>query len=556
MLLMAVLPSVGQAYARDKQAIEWKEWVLIGLLFVGGLAARTINLGSVPYLMDQDEAKFATEGAELRVENFLATPFEPGVDSHPRIYQLMISVAVGLFGPTLAAARLPSAILGALGVPAVYLLGREIYGWRTGLVAALFMLPWAYHVQFSRLSMNQPADPLFATLAFYFLLRGLRRGALVDFMASGIVLGVAQMFYLGGRLAPFVMVSYLVYQALRDRQVVTRYWRQLLLIPFAALIITLPQNFYLYHFGQQISTRTDKSVLINGELARNIAQGGAQLRTYLLGQFQGAYTALIANSDRSGWYGRGSPVLGPVGGPLLVLGVLVTLAALWKYPKYCIPLGWSVTIITVMNALATSPPQYERFYPAVSAFALLVGLGAATIGVAFASVFKQPELRHRVTLMIGVLLCVANLAFYMFDYVPAKAYLANRPNWITNRIASQMIESTKAGRYVVLVGGWASEVQNTVVITYFMSGQQYTYLDQPLDPNQAGWWKPDAYKKPLTFIIAKSRSPDLEPISATWPGGTVREVHLSEDDSIVFYTYDVDLTIDKKPVTAAALNVP
>jgi|GEM_PF-721870 len=539
-LIMAALPSEGQPYARDKDPIKWREWLVIGALLIGALAMRAVNVGSVPYLMDQDEAKFADEGAALEKLAFQATPFEPGVDSHPRIYMMMISVMVGLIGPTLTAARLPSAIMGALGIPAVYLLGREIFGRRLALVAALFMMAWSYQIAFSRLSMNQPADPLFATLAFYFLLRGLRRGAIVDYMASGIFLGVAQMFYLGGRLAPFVMVAYLVYQGIREPQLIKRQWRALLIVPIAALIVILPQNFYLLYFHEPLSTRADKSILLNGEFQNYITQGGHILTDYVNTQIKLGFGALIASSDRSGWYGRGSNLMGLFGGPLLILGVIACVFMLWKYPKWCIPIGWGFTIIVAMCVLGISPPQYERYYPGVSAYALLAAAGVLVVATALTKVLQRPRLLTPILIVLGVLVCVGNFSYFMFDYVPTRGYIANRPNWLTNRIASQMQMEMKSGHYVVLVGGGSSDVQRTVVTEYFMIHSVYSYIDTPLSDAFTAPNSGIVYNKPIAFIVAPQRQTDLFAIGQLFPNGKTYEVRLDEDNSIAFYLYEVD----------------
>ncbi len=540
-MILAVLPSEGQPYAKDKNPIGKREWALIGVLLLAALGLRVVNLGSVPYLMDQDEAKFANEGATLYQQvNFQATPFEPGVDSHPRIFMMMISVSVGLLGPTLFAARLPSAIMAALCIPALYLLGREIFGWRLALVASLFMLPWSYQILFARLSMNQPADPLFATLAFYFLLRGLRRGAVVDFVASGIFLGVAQMFYLGGRMAPVAMLGYLIFQFIRDRKVITRQWRALILVPIALLIITLPQNFYLLYFQEPFSTRADKSVLLNGELQHYLNLGGDTLRNYVEDQVRYSFGALISTGDRSGWYGRGSNLMGLLGSPLIILGIIASFLMLWKFPKWCIPIGWGFTIILVMSTLGISPPEYERFYPGTSAYSLLVALGVLMVALAITRVIHKPELVNRLVLALGVLLFIGNLAYLTLDYIPSRGYIRNRPNWVVNRIASQMVDETNAGRYVVMVGGGLSEVQNADVVKYFMSGKAYTYLDMPVD---AGVETPGSgidFSKPLTFVVAAQRGTDMSTLLALLPGGTSYEVHLDQDGSLVFFLYKVD----------------
>jgi hypothetical protein len=56
------------------------------------------------------------------------------------------------------------------------------------------------HIHFSRLGINNIAEPLFAVLAFGFLARGFRDNRPLDYALAGAMLGLTQYFYEGGRL--------------------------------------------------------------------------------------------------------------------------------------------------------------------------------------------------------------------------------------------------------------------------------------------------------------------------------------------------------------------
>ncbi len=533
--VIAVWPREEEPRQRDDAPLQRWEYGLLVALFLGAFLLRGLYLDKVPPLLDQDEALFAGEGATIRQENFLVTPFEPGMHSHPRLYQALIGVSTALFGQTLPGARMPSAILGALCIPALYLLGREMGGWRMGLVASMFALPWAFHVQFSRLSMNQPGDPLFATLSFYFLLRGLRRGAAADYALSGIMLGIAQLFYHGGRLAVPVMLAYLVWLWLRERPLIARQWRLILIVPLAFFVTTLPQNYYLLYFQQPLSTRYDPNILLGGQLKSVIDRGG-DVREYLTNQVRYSFLALVSTNDQGGWYGRGSNLMGPFGGPLLIIGALMSLLILWKHPRWSLPLGWSLAVIVVGSTLSISPPQYQRYYPAVSAFAVLVGMGVMSAAQGIASSLKQPALGSRLALAAGAVLMLANLFFYVGVYVRAGNYLQNRGDWATNRTAREMVSGYQTGRQVVLVGAFATGVENTLVVQFFMSGKKYINVDVNADI-QASLEKFEP-KKPYLFVVAPERKDDLTWLQATFPGGTTYNVTLAEDGSLAFYAYE------------------
>lgn len=553
-LVLAVLPKSGQPYAPDKQRITRREWVLIGVLLVLAAIPRITELGTVPYLFDQDESKFAQEAAELWQGRLIENPFAPGIDSHPRIFTTLVALAVGWLGPTIAAARLPAAIAGLLGIPAVYLLGREIYGKRVGLVAALFTVPWVLQVFFSKQGMNQPFDPLFATLAFYFMLRGLRRRALIDFMLSGIFLGHAQMYYLGGRLVPFVMVSYLVYQWLRDRpqpidrRVLAGQLRNLLLIPLAGFIVTLPMHFHLFYYKQPLSTRADKNIFLAGEFAAKVEQGRDVLLNYLKDQVVLTFNGLYVTQDRSGWIGSGAPLMGPFGAPLLILGVICTLLLLWKRPRWVIALGWAFTVIMVTGVAGTYPPFYERYYPAVAALALLVGAGAAAIGAAAERASGRPNMANRVTVGIGIFLLVGGMLFYYVDFVPAKKYINNEPNHLINDVTKRALVSSDAGRYPVLLIQWNTEVFDSPVFRYLMFGRPFKITDRPVSEFDQIEWTAEATQRPVSFFLGHSRLIELGQLRDMYPDGNLTVVYNPiKPAEIAYYIYDAPTPLNLPP---------
>ncbi len=534
-LVRSVTPRQGEAFSPDDRSLQRRDWTLLIVLFVVGLLIRTIDLNAIPAVFDQDEALFAGDGAHIRFNRqFMVTPFEPGVQSHPRLFQTLIGFTSGIFGQNALGARLPAALLGALGIPAIYLLGRELLGWQTGLIAAVFALSWPLHVQFSRLSMNQPADPLFATLAFYFLLRGLRLGRAVDYVLSGIMLGVTQFFYLGGRLAPFVMLAYLLFLMLRCRQSVLKQWRLLILIPVAALIVTLPQNIYLLTFRLPLTTRADKNIFVIGQF--NLAVQVGDTTNYMLSQFRTAFTGLFSSQDRGGWYGTSSNLMGPAAGALLLLGVLFSLLVLWKKPTLSLPLGWSLAVIIVGSVFSISPPQYQRYFPSVSALAILVAMGINLAALSISHLIVPSKWANRLALGIGCALFTANLLFFVTVYVPEKTYLANRPNWVVNQLAKDVVAAADRGYQINLLTKTGSGVTNSAVIQYMMMGRVYKNLKDPLT-DDVRLEVPEA-GKPFIYFVPIDRQPELAVIIRQLPGGNLSSVYLPEDGSLGYLKYE------------------
>jgi len=142
----------------------------------------------------------------------LLLPFS-SVAAFPYLYPFMEWNAVQVFGHTLVGLRVVSAGFGVLGVLALYLLARELFDKKTALIAAALLAVFPPHLQFSRLGLNNIADPFFGTMMLYFIMRGLRRPDAIrlNFAWAGAMLGLTQYFYEGGRLLfPALVIGWLL----------------------------------------------------------------------------------------------------------------------------------------------------------------------------------------------------------------------------------------------------------------------------------------------------------------------------------------------------------
>lgn len=532
-LLAAAAPA-----EHDDHPLRAAEYGLIAVLFALALFIRIYQIEELPYILDQDEARFALNGVGVRQLNFADSPFKPGVHSHPQLNYILIGLSTSFLGETLVGARLPSVIFGAFGIPAIYLLGRELIGWRGGLIAALFALTWPFHIIFSRLALNQAGDSLFATLPFYFLLRGQRRGAPLDYALSGITLAAAQLFYAGGRLAVPIMGAYLLWLFLRQRRALQPRLIGILLLAFG--VTTLPQHFYLIVNRLPLTDRDNPNIFIGGDFQRKVVERGGNPVTYLALAAENSFLGLFTRGDTGGWYGRGSNLLGPFGGPPFLLGVVVAGILMWRRgcARLALPSGWTLTVIVLLSMLATFPPQYQRYFPASAPMAILVGIGIVAVIDALVALLRAPGWRDTALLGAGLLFCAANLGFFVDYYVPGKHYVANRANFATNLVARAMAAQADAGRQVVLITLFRSGVENTGVVKYYMAGRSYlpwedeTPLKRPIP-----FLEQIDVTRPFAIFIPPNRRGDLEVLKQAIPGGTEEAVYLNEDRSLAYYLY-------------------
>ena len=104
-------------------------------------------------------------------------------DRHPPLHHVTLWLTVRAFGDGELAVRLPSLIAGTLVIPALYLLGRELYDRRTGLVAAAFGAASPLLIWYAQEARMYAFVTLFGLLALWTQLRAIRNPSWVNWAA-------------------------------------------------------------------------------------------------------------------------------------------------------------------------------------------------------------------------------------------------------------------------------------------------------------------------------------------------------------------------------------
>ncbi|MBZ0293981.1 MAG: glycosyltransferase family 39 protein [Anaerolineae bacterium] len=228
--------------------------LLVGII----LLALVVN---IHYLGDAvrvwiDELHFAMMIVRLWDDpNRLLLIPNPGIPAFSSVFAYLQSMLVPIMGPELWAMRLVSVAFGTLTIPAVYLLGKSLFNRKTALLAALFLAAFPPHIHFSRTGINNIADPLFGVLALAFLVRGIKSGSYREYAISGVMLGLTQYFYEGGKLLfPALMLIWLVPVLISRRG----HFRGLLILGGTFLLLAIPVYAASYGNGAPAMPRMDQ----------------------------------------------------------------------------------------------------------------------------------------------------------------------------------------------------------------------------------------------------------------------------------------------------------
>ncbi|MCX6348132.1 MAG: glycosyltransferase family 39 protein [Candidatus Aureabacteria bacterium] len=125
---------------------------------------------------------------------------------HPPFFSYCIASCIVLLGAGLKAAYLPTVLSGALTIWVVFLLGRSIYNWQTGLAAAAMLSIDPIHWACSEKIWAETTQGFLCTLALYLFCRGLSRNHLLIW--GGAIIGLALLTKYTSALTVLILVAF------------------------------------------------------------------------------------------------------------------------------------------------------------------------------------------------------------------------------------------------------------------------------------------------------------------------------------------------------------
>jgi sugar lactone lactonase YvrE/4-amino-4-deoxy-L-arabinose transferase-like glycosyltransferase len=370
--LLAVILTVGTLAYYGRPGLKLKQpswpalvpWLLLGL----ALVPRVYNNADLPYGVWFDEAQ-----AGLQARKFLQTGvFTPITDTYGRdaaLQYYLIAAAQALIPDPVLAGRLVSAVLGALCAPLLYLLGRELFGWRVGLAAGALVAMSRWHLDVSRLGWDPISLPLCASLAFWLLARAIRTERWTDAAWAGLALGLGLHGYIGYRALPVVGFGVLLYAAWRRHWSVRGTAVRLALMVGGAVLAALPVIVFAIQDPTGFNGRVNQTSILNQSIAQSdkFDQLWSNLQKHAL--------MFHVSGDLNGRHNLpGAPMLDPLSGLLLVLGLAVLLGRPFDWRSLLL-LGWAaVSMAGGIFTLAFEAPQAMRTLGVTPVLALTVGL--------------------------------------------------------------------------------------------------------------------------------------------------------------------------------------
>jgi 4-amino-4-deoxy-L-arabinose transferase-like glycosyltransferase len=409
LLVGAWIADAGRRVGRLARGWSWGHAGLLLAIVALGAVVRFWDLDSLPYGTWYDEAENGLVALRILEEPNYLPMYEPRVNSAGH-YLLLLAGSLRLLGRSTEALRAVSALLGTASVAAGYLLGRELFGRRWGLVLAFLVAVSRWDINFSRIGMYNVATPLLELTALAFLLRGLRGRRWASFALSGLAVGLGAVFYTGFLPFLLVLLAFLLHTAIAERRVL-RGSRSGLLILLLAFFLTVPPVVrYAVANPEEFSERAQKTSVFTGKTRQEA----------LLAVRESAVKHLLMFNYEGDRYGRHNlshePMLDPVSGALMMLGLAVCLRR-WRRPRSLLLVLWLLLLLLPgVLSLEWEAPHALRTIGSLPAAYLLALVPVQGLGEEWRRVLGGRRVLHfalLVALLLGVVGC-SNLHTYFF----------------------------------------------------------------------------------------------------------------------------------------------
>ena len=298
-------------------------WTLCAVAAIVAMAAavRMAGLSSLPFGTWYDEAANGLEALRIINEPQYRPVYTDGVNASGH-YLFLISTVFDLIGVSTRSIRLISALAGVATVAAAYFAGRVLFGPSMGAVLAFMVAVSRWSLTFSRMGMYNAFTPLFELLAVAFLVRALRKNRLSDYVLAGVSFGFGFCYYAAFQLFAVAAGVFLVYVAAVNWRPGSKFWLGLAAMLVATLVITAPIIKFAAERPESYFARVQKTSLFAGKVPdERIPAFTRNLQKHLL--------MFNVRGDPNGRHNLpGEPMLDPITGALLVLGIALSLAQL------------------------------------------------------------------------------------------------------------------------------------------------------------------------------------------------------------------------------------
>jgi len=252
-------PSLREKFSKNHWMLKISRWTIIVIgAFLLAAFFRFYLLRQIPPEMNSDHAEKILD--ILRILDGQTMIFFPTNGGREALQFYIVAGLNKLFNVELNFMALKSvtALIGFFSLPFIYLLGKELFNRRVGLIALLFagIAYWPNVV--SRVGMRLPFYIFFTSLVLYLLLKALRTGNRNYFILTGLSLGLSFYGYSANRILPILVIIAITLFLIHERS--SEHRKQVIIysaiLVIFALVVFLPLLRYMLEDPSSFLFRT------------------------------------------------------------------------------------------------------------------------------------------------------------------------------------------------------------------------------------------------------------------------------------------------------------
>lgn len=382
--------------------------LLLGLfLFICILAAffRFHWITDYPLGLYPDEAMNGSNTLEA-LETGEFKVFYPENNGREGFFINIQALSVKYFGNTPWALRGVSAFFGTLTIIGIWLVARELFppfanrnttkkGFRSLLflirrreiipVLAGFLTATAFwHINFSRIGFRAILVPFLSSFGIYFLLKGFRKGTILDFLWAGIFIGLGFHTYIAFRMMPLVIAVPILWYGwkwIRDRYKKRSVYTETYCVPCAIVlfllitfVVALPVGYYFLTHPEDLVGRTGQ---VSVFAADSPVYEFVKSNVLTLGMF-------FVHGDCNWRHNLAcTPELHPIAAVFFLFGIAASVYTLVKYRLRSFPhlflLWWALVMTLPATLTREGLPHALRAIGMIPPVFILTGYGGYTL---------------------------------------------------------------------------------------------------------------------------------------------------------------------------------
>lgn len=453
-----------QLHVASSAPITSREWLVILLLFAVAAFLRLWRLGSLFEGMEWDEAYKGLDAIAIR--EFHERPiFLAWNAQREALVAYLVAFSQTVLGTGISSVRIVMALAGALSIPLLYLVLRNLFQQPIAPIGAFCLAISKWHIIHSRFGVRVALYPFFELLVLVLLLAGLRarRYRIVYLVLAGLATGLGFYTYSAYRVFPAAILVLLFLTPLRVQA--KQMWKGLGVAFVLAAVVVLPLVTFFLNQPHSLTSRMGRTAIwrqADTDDPAHLLIVNATLNT--LGMFTYSGDGIVRNNvDRQ-------PMLSPFLCPFFLIGLLASLANIRK--PYFIFFLSLLFLGLLPGFLTVHAPQASRTLGAVIPAYFMIAIGLVTTVQ-----FIRPILPSLQNWIIGVLLAGAALTNIQAAMIDFPRQLDSTSSY-TSALYGMDRDQTEVVKLMEQLGG-----KMTIFVTpqfYFHSTVQYlTYQKTP-----------------------------------------------------------------------------